>query len=49
MNVVGQRFGAGGFHRINPIGQNGAEDLHHLTVAIGLSFQLALHAPQGGR
>ena len=47
MDVVGQRLGAGGFYRIGAIRQHSAQDLDHLAIAAGLTFQLALHAPHG--
>ena len=47
MNVVGQRLSACGFDGLPTIDQDGAQDIHHLPVAAGLAFQLALHASQG--
>lgn len=47
MDLVRQRFGAGGFDGLQTIDEHGAEDLDHLPVAAGLSFELALHAAQG--
>jgi hypothetical protein len=47
MDVVRQRLGACGFDGLQPIGQDGPEDIHHLPVTAGLAFQLALHASQG--
>ena len=47
MDVVRQRLGAGGLHRIDAIRQHGSEDIDHLPVAAKLAFQLALHAAQG--
>ncbi len=43
MDVVRQRLGTGGFHRIDPIGQHGAENVDHLPVATWLALQTALH------
>ena len=49
MDVVRQRFRAGSFDGVDAIAEHGTEDIDHLPVAAGLSFQLALNAPQGGR
>jgi hypothetical protein len=49
MDVVGQRFGAGGFHRVDAIRQHGGKDIDHLPIAAGLAFQLAPHAPDRDR
>lgn len=43
MDIVRQSLGTGGFHRLDPIRQHGAQDLDHLPVTAGLTFQLAPH------
>lgn len=40
MDALVQRLGAGGFDRGQPVGQHGAEDLHHLPVAVRRGAQL---------
>lgn len=47
MNAVRQGLRTGGFDGVNTIGEHGPEDLDHLPVTAGLSFQLALHTAQG--
>lgn len=47
MDLVRQSFGAGGFDGLQTIDEHGAEDLDHLPVAAGLSFELALNPAQG--
>ena len=49
MDVVGQCFGAGGFHRVDSVRQNSTQDIDHLPVAAGLAFQFALHAADRNR
>ena len=49
MNVVRQGLRTGGFDRIQAIGEHGAEDIDHLAVAAGLSFELSLNPAQGRR
>lgn len=49
MNVVRQGLRTGGFDGIQAIGEHGAEDIDHLAVAAGLSFELALNTAQGRR
>jgi len=49
MDVVRQGLGAGGFDGLQPVGEHGPEDVDHLPVAAGLTFQLALHTAQGWR
>lgn len=49
MNVVRQGLCTGGFDRIQAIGEHGAEDIDHLAVAAGLSFELSLNPAQGRR
>ena len=45
MDVVRQGFGTGCLDGLQPVGEHGAEDLDHLSVATGLAFQLALNTP----
>ena len=45
MDVVRQRFGAGGLYRIDAIRQHGTQNLDHLPVAARLALQLAPHTP----
>jgi len=47
MDVVRQGLCAGGFDGVQAIDEHGAEDIDHLPVTTGLSFQLALHTAQG--
>ena len=47
MHIVRQRLGTCGFHGLQAIGQDSAQDIHHLTITAGLASQFALHAPQG--
>ena len=49
MDVVRQGLGAGGFDGVHAIGEHGAQDLDHLPITTGLSFELALHPAQGRR
>ena len=49
MDAVLQSFGAGCVHGVEPVGENGAEDIDNLTVAARLLLQLALNAPDRGR
>jgi len=44
MDVVRQSLGTSGLYRIDPIGQHGAQDVDHLPVTAGLTFQLAPRA-----
>lgn len=46
MDVVRQGFGAGGFYGLQPVGEHGPEDVDHLPVTAGLTFELALHTAQ---
>lgn len=49
MDVVRQGLRTSGFNGVQPINEHGPEDLDHLPVAAGLSFELALHTAQGRR
>ena len=49
MDIMRQRLGTSGFYRISPIGQYGAQDVDHLPITTGLTFQLALHAADRDR
>mgnify|MGYP001820915604 CR=1 FL=1 len=49
IDVVRQRLRAGRFNGVDAVGEHGTEDLDHLTVATGLTFQLALHTAQSRR
>lgn len=49
MDIMRQRLGTSGFYRINPIGQHGAQDVDHLPITAGLTFQLALHSADRDR
>ena len=49
MDVVRQRLGTGCFDRIDSICQNGAQNLDHLPITAGLTFQLAPHTPDRDR
>ena len=42
VNALGQRFGAGGFHHRQSIGENGGKDRHHLAVAVIGAAQFAV-------
>ena len=42
-----QGLGAGSFDGVQAIGEHGAEDVDHLPVAAGLTFEFALHTAQG--
>ena len=44
-----QGLGAGRFNGVDAVGEHGTEDLDHLTLATGLTFQLALHTAQSRR
>ena len=46
MDVVRQGFGTGGFDDLQPVGEHGPEDVDHLPVTAGLTFELALHTAQ---
>ena len=46
MDVVRERLDACGLNSIDPIGQNGTEDLDHLPITVRLTLQLVLHASQ---
>ncbi len=47
MHVVRQCFCTCRFDGLQAIGQNGSEDVDHLTVAAGQTFELFAHAPYG--
>ncbi len=49
MDTMRYRLGTSGFYRINPIGQHGAQDVDHLPITAGLTFQLALHSADRDR
>jgi len=49
IDVVRQRLGASGFHRFDPIGQHGTQDVDHLPITTGLTFQFTPHAADGHR
>ncbi len=49
VDVADQSLGAGGFDSLQVIGEHGGEDLDHLPVAAGKSFQLAPHASDRDR
>ena len=49
MDVVRQRLGAGGVDGVQAIGEHGAQDVDHLSVAAGLALQLALHPADRNR
>ena len=49
MDALVQRLGAGSLDRGQPVAQHGAEDLHHLPVAVRRGAQLATHPLDGGR
>ena len=46
---MGQGLRACLFNRFQSIGENGSEDIDHLAVATGLTFQFALNAANGRR
>jgi len=49
MDAFDEGFGAGGFHGIEPVGQHGAEDVDHLTIAVRHPAEPALHTSHRGR
>jgi len=49
INAVLQSLGACGVYSVEPVGENGAEDIDDLTVAARLLLQFALHAPDRRR
>lgn len=49
MDVVRQGLRTGGVYGVEAIDEHGAEDLDHLPITTGLSFELALHPAQGRR
>ncbi len=46
MDVVRQGLRAGRFDGLQPVGEHGPEDVDHLPVTAGLTFELALHTAQ---
>tara|TARA_R110002094_G_scaffold64529_1_gene74744 strand:+ start:147 stop:386 length:240 start_codon:yes stop_codon:yes gene_type:complete len=44
MNVVRQRFGAGGLHSFQTVGQNGSEDIDHPLAGKRLQSNLPIGA-----
>lgn len=49
MDAVRQGLGTGGLYSFEPVGEHRTKNLYDLSVAAGLTLQLALHAPQGDR
>jgi hypothetical protein len=43
VDILGDRFGAGGIHRGKAAGQHSGEDVHHLAIAV---FHRSQSAPQ---
>ena len=48
MDALREGFGTGLLHLRHPFRQHGAEDLHHLAVAVRHSAQLATHPLDSG-
>jgi hypothetical protein len=44
IDALAEGFGAGDLDGVQPVGQNGAEDVDHLAVAVRHPAELALHA-----
>jgi hypothetical protein len=49
VDALGDRFGAGGLDRWQPIGEHRGEDVDHLPIAVVGTGELALYALHRGR